>query len=263
MQSITTLPKTAKQIKNSKDYIDIDGNIYTIVNNYKGIPTGKVIKKSQHIVCGYKYAGIHDIKRKSCVQKRVHKLVAQAFIPNPNNYPIVGHKNNIKTDNRVENLYWTTNKENIQKAIDDGLLKNDKSYDDNQSKPVIMFNTLTNEIVNKFGSICEAVRETGLSKTTIARQAKYKRPTRRPYYFRYQDDETANAPTIVGMFDYNSDKLLKTFINAKQAAKITNLNEKTIGQQCHKGKPKHKFSNVYFKFLTSKCEQTIEHPKGK
>ena len=126
-----------------------------------------------------------------------------------------------------------------------------------------MFDTYTNKILGKYGSIIQAAATTGLSKTTIARQAKYQRPTRKPYYFRYQNDPTATAPQIIGMFDYNTDTLLQSFIDSGNASRKTRQNSRTILQQCHLGKPKHKFSDVYFKFLTSKCEQTIEHQKGK
>lgn len=136
---------------------------------------------------GYRYITIVN-KNGRKQTYRLHRLVAKAWIPNPNNFPIVGHKNNIKTQCEASNLYWTTNKENIQKAVHDKLLVNDKGYDDSQSRPVIVYDKDFNEIM-RFGSTCECHRILGISKSTVARHCKgqIKGKTRSGYYFRYQD----------------------------------------------------------------------------
>jgi hypothetical protein len=64
----------------------------------------------------------HNQKGYLFVQKKgkcwyLHRLVALAWIPNPNNYPIVCHKDNNPRNNRVSNLYWGTQKMNIQQAV--------------------------------------------------------------------------------------------------------------------------------------------------
>ena len=57
------------------------------------------------------------------IQRRVHVILGKMFIenPNPELYNVIGHKDNIKWNNELSNLYWTSTQENTQKAVDDNI----------------------------------------------------------------------------------------------------------------------------------------------
>lgn len=83
---------------------------------YKISNYGKVFSKIKNrILSPYKVNGYLQIdlyrnaKRKHC---RIHRLVAEAFIPNPNNHPIINHKDEDKINNHTSNLEWCTNEYN-------------------------------------------------------------------------------------------------------------------------------------------------------
>ena len=111
---------------NSEEWRDVRGyeGLYQ-VSNFGRVKsfyhnTPKIIYQSLHSMGYWRVCLVKNGKRKDV---SVHRLVAQAFLPNPDNKPQVDHLNGDKRDNRVENLEWVTRKENIQRAIQMGLIK--------------------------------------------------------------------------------------------------------------------------------------------
>lgn len=101
---VRSLPRVIEYIKNSK-------------------PVKAVFLKTRLLTPHKTVHGYLSIRLgKYSIFTSLHRLVATAFIPNPENRLEVNHKNGIKTDNRVENLEWVTRIENQRHAIDNKLI---------------------------------------------------------------------------------------------------------------------------------------------
>jgi hypothetical protein len=126
-----------KPIEITKGFIEISnkGRVRSLL---RGTPC---ILKAQTDKKGYLRVRMTIEREKITI--KVHREVAKAFIPNPNNLPQVNHKDGDKRNNRVENLEWCTNQENAHHAIANGLwetfFEGAKRTNDAKKKPIIAY----------------------------------------------------------------------------------------------------------------------------
>lgn len=111
----------------------------------------------------------------------VHRLVATAFISNPNNYPIVNHKDENRANNCVNNLEWCTQKHNVNYGT--GIAKRVKS----QSKKVLQFNP-DGTFVKEWESTMEIGRAMNKSQGHIVQVCNGQRKTAYGYLWKYKKE---------------------------------------------------------------------------
>lgn len=117
----------------------------------------------------------------------LHRLVAQAFIPNPNHYSDINHIDGNKCNNRVDNLEWCTHKVNIQHAHKKGLVKVKYGKNNHASKEVIQYDLLMNEI-GRYESTLDVERKLGYFHTGIADCCRGRIKTSHGYIWKYKED---------------------------------------------------------------------------
>lgn len=143
------------------------GNVKsTALKNYDA--GGRVYSKKERILKpahrsdGYLFVNISNFRHRR--PWKVHQLVAFAFIPNPNDYNCINHINGIKTDNRVENLEWCTEQENVKHSFE--VLKRNptKLFGKNNSASKSVINTITRVV---YVSVTEASESIGMKHNTL------------------------------------------------------------------------------------------------
>ena len=116
----------------------------------------------------------------------VHRLVAQAFIPNPDNKPQVNHIDGNTKNNHVSNLEWVSPLENVVHASKVlNVMSNYSNANKRREKPIKQIDMKTNEIVAIYKSVGEASRQTGIKTPYIVNCVNGKQKYAKGYYWCY------------------------------------------------------------------------------
>ena len=143
----------------------------------------ETIRKQSKCPKGYLFISLNgENKRK---MHKVHRLVAETFIPNPDNKPQVNHIDGNKRNNKVENLEWVTNSENQIHALDKGLVK--RNINSHRSKRVRQY-TRDGMFIKEFPSVAQVERELGFKNRHVATACRGEEKTAYGYVWKYVNE---------------------------------------------------------------------------
>lgn len=133
---------------------------------------------------GYLYVQLY--KNGKSKMFKVHRLVAQTFIPNLRNKPQVNHKDGNKQNNFIDNLEWCTNTENQKHAWKIGLQKSRFSKNNSKAKKVMQYD-LQGNFIREWNCMMDIEREINISHTSISLCCRNKVENTRGYIWKYKN----------------------------------------------------------------------------
>lgn len=151
------------EISMKKKIEGFDGYLIDDLGNVYSLKRKKLILRTPRDSFGYYRIGLWDKGR--CKHKFVHRLVAEAFILNPENKPQINHKDGNKKNNCVTNLEWSTSSENVKHAFR-VLGKSPRRGEENPRSKIVL-QIQDGKIIAEFYGVREAQRKTGIWATHI------------------------------------------------------------------------------------------------
>lgn len=175
-------------------FVDTLGNVVAFPKKTRVNSGSEYVCLKQQVKKGYAIVNLYD-KDKKMKSLTVHRLVAKAFISNPQNYSDVNHINGIKLDNRVENLEWCSKQQNTKHAFDNNLGGfKDRALDNlkkiNNKYHYKKIDLVKNDIVISFETTDEVAKFLGSTKQAVADAIKNNKKLR--YYTLIGYKEFAN-----------------------------------------------------------------------
>ena len=172
-----------------KDIKDYEG-LYQVSNlgrvkslNYNKTGREQVLKPTMDVDGYLRLTLYKDGKQKF----GVHRLVAEAFIPNPENLPQINHKDEDKTNNCIWNLEWCDSKYNNNYGTRNEKTRQKLINNKKRSLAILQICQYTNKVIAEFPSVMEAERKTGFMETAIRRCCKGKTKTSYGYKWQYKE----------------------------------------------------------------------------
>lgn len=176
----------------------------------KSLLTNKILKPAKVKTGGYMCVSLRTNGKSKT--ERVHRLLAKAFIPNPENKPHVDHINGVRDDNRIENLRWCTNKENQnfelarlnnskaltgRKQSSEAVAKRAKTLQASIGKRIEQY-TLDGEYIRTFNSANEIQRVLGIWSAGVLKCCNGKFTSSKGFIWKYAPEVTfGNSPKEV------------------------------------------------------------------